>query len=666
MNEELKKIKKKYGEELMHLCRKLFPTILETPNLLYSILEEHFGFSKMLASDIIENDLIEDFRNYINSFVLGTNELKEVEETPEELLKKAGYNLYECKTEEDIQKFKKYYKSGEELCTFNGGRLRRCYVFFAVKCDAQKIKREDFQNPKRQDEYGTSVISIQFSRGDNNTLSIKNRYNHTVNNPDATYNNNLEKIIPGLTKSFEKHYGLNINSNIYNESSFLTDELQYVLGSDNKYYRYNMEINNIYYCENNIIVDNGKVITKYNKEKERYILIDYFIIDKKEKNITLYDETIEDSFIDTINKIGKIKDIIEIKEKEVIIIYEDLRKIKIKLDKTNNIIGYTNNYVEKIGDNFLCNNYRIAEISLENVLEVGNNFLYYNIYLKHINLPKVEKIGNSFLYDNESLRKLNLKNVLKIGYDFLYYNKNLIELNLENALEIGNDFLYFNKNLEYIKIPKVEIIGESFLYWNENLTELNLESILEIGNDFLIHNKILKKIELPKVETIGYHFLYWNENLTELNVENVQEIGESFLYCNENLENIKLLKLKRIGDNFLFNNKELRKVDLPKVETIGDFFLYKNKNLIELNLESVEEIGYSFLHENRSLEYINIPEIQLIMPGFLIYNAKMNEKVLRITNENLNSKEPINLPKIKKISNKIKKCLKIKNYKKSN
>ena len=126
MKDELKKIKKKYGEELMHLCRKLFPTILETPNLLYSILEEHFAFSKMLASDIIENNLIRQFENYINSFVSKSNELKEVDETPKKLLKKAGYNLYECKTEKDIQKFKKYYKKREEICTFSGGRLDRC------------------------------------------------------------------------------------------------------------------------------------------------------------------------------------------------------------------------------------------------------------------------------------------------------------------------------------------------------------------------------------------------------------------------------------------------------------------------------------------------------------------------------------------------------------
>ena len=557
MNEELKKIKKKYGEELMHLCRKLFPTILETPNLLYSILEEHFCFSKMLASDIIKNNLIRQFEIYINSFVLGTKELKEVEETPEELLKKAGYNLYECKTEEDIQKFKKYYKSGEELCTFNGGRLDKCYVFFAVKCDVQKIKREDFQNPKRQDEYGTSVISIQFSRGDNNTLSIKNRYNHTVNNPDATYNNNLENIIPGLTKSFEKHYKLNINSDIYNESSFLTDELNYVLGSDNKYYRYNMEINNIYYCENNIIVDNGKVITKYNKEKERYILADYFIIDKKEKNITLYDEEIKDSFIDTINKIGKIKDIIETKEKEITIIYEDLKEVKIKLDETNNIIGYMNNHVEIIYDKFLYYNYRLAKVNLTNVKKIGNCFLDYNQNLTELNLENVQEIGDSFLYYNKLLKKIELPNVQEIENSFLFNNRELKEINIENVQIIEDGFLYYNKSLTELNLPNVKKIGSKFLLFNEQLKKLNLPNVRKIGDDFLINNDGLIRLNLKNALEIGNHFLYYNESLRKLNLKNVLKIGYDFLYYNESLSELNLENVKEREYCLLPFNKNL-------------------------------------------------------------------------------------------------------------
>lgn len=46
MNNELKQIKKIYGEDTMHLCRNLFPSILEHEGLLLSILKEHFAPTK--------------------------------------------------------------------------------------------------------------------------------------------------------------------------------------------------------------------------------------------------------------------------------------------------------------------------------------------------------------------------------------------------------------------------------------------------------------------------------------------------------------------------------------------------------------------------------------------------------------------------------------------
>src|SRR5699024_5898231 len=137
---------------------------------------------------------------YIYSFVHVVQDHKlSSDSTPEELLGKVGYQLYECHTEEEIQSFKKYYAPREELCTFRGNRLERCHVFFAAKKNVEEIKRENFKKPKRQDVYGTSVISIQFTRDSSHTLSIKNRYNHSVNSPDSTFGNNLDNIIPRLT-----------------------------------------------------------------------------------------------------------------------------------------------------------------------------------------------------------------------------------------------------------------------------------------------------------------------------------------------------------------------------------------------------------------------------------------------------------------------------------
>ena len=133
MNVDLIKIRKYYGENMMHLCRSLFPTLLETDNLLFNLIESNFAHSRYLYDDIIEDKMIEEFKNYIYSLVDVEKEEIEVIKTPKELLDEAGYVLYECKTEEDIQKFKKYYAKREELCTFQGGRLDYCHVFFCCK-----------------------------------------------------------------------------------------------------------------------------------------------------------------------------------------------------------------------------------------------------------------------------------------------------------------------------------------------------------------------------------------------------------------------------------------------------------------------------------------------------------------------------------------------------
>ena len=48
MIDDLKIIKKHYGEKMSHLCRELFPTILETPGKLSYLLLEKFEPSKVL------------------------------------------------------------------------------------------------------------------------------------------------------------------------------------------------------------------------------------------------------------------------------------------------------------------------------------------------------------------------------------------------------------------------------------------------------------------------------------------------------------------------------------------------------------------------------------------------------------------------------------------
>lgn len=456
MNKDLKWIKKHYSEKLAHLCRELFPTILETEGLLPKLLDSKFDHSKFLYDDLVEQNLELDFKNYIYSLidVENNNELVTVEE-PSELLAKVGYELYECKTEEDIQAFRKYYASDEQLCTFYGKRLDSCFVFFAVKKNVDEIKRENFEKPNRQDEYGTSVISIQFTRGQNNHLSIKNRYNHHVNNPDATFGNNLDNIIEGLGKSFEQKYNLHISNN-YGGTYFEMNN--YVCASDGKFYKYNYEIANVYYCPNNIIIRNFKA----EKLESRYIILDYNLLDLKEKKISSplstsrMDELFK-SFTDSINSCGKISKIVTSRDEEkntIVELYIDHKEepIKIKINKFGVVIGYINNYVEHINDCFLLNNEELEEISLNRCKTIGTNFMYHNNKLGVLYLPDVEIINNGLLYFNQTLKTMCLPNLKNIKGIFLTGNNVLEDVYMPNAINIEEGSYLFQKSLKRLVI----------------------------------------------------------------------------------------------------------------------------------------------------------------------------------------------------------------------
>ena len=105
MHFDLKVIKKKYGENMMKLCRKFFPTILEQEGLLSQTMLKHFEPSRELYNDIITNDLIVEFKNYIYNIIEMPEQIKEeVNKTPEELLALVGYDLYECSNCHEIYK----------------------------------------------------------------------------------------------------------------------------------------------------------------------------------------------------------------------------------------------------------------------------------------------------------------------------------------------------------------------------------------------------------------------------------------------------------------------------------------------------------------------------------------------------------------------------------
>jgi len=563
MNNDLKIIKKKYGEQMMHLCRELFSTILNNqPGLLVAILLETFEPTHYLYDDLINNKLINIFKDYIytiyNNLQITSNNITSLVPDPVTLMKQAGYTLYECKTEDDIQAFRKYYTKYEALCTFNGGRLNRCYVYFAIKDNALELERRDFKYPQRQDEYGTSVISIQFTRDNSHTLSIKNRYNHTVANPDATFSNDLDNIIPGLTQSFADYYGM-FQSNYHNEHLEIPG---YVRANDGKLYKYNYEIDNVYYCPNNIIIDNFDV-EKY--PQELYLVMDYYILDLVNKRF-IYKDRKYDAFPSSIGRIKNININKNNSEKIVTINPQDGEDIIIILDKYNRIVSLKNHNVRVIENNFLCYNKILREISLDNVQEIADGFMFYNKTIKTISLPNVIKIGESFMC-HSVLTHVSMPKVTNIGSRFMHSNYYLRVLELPSVLWIGSNFLANNIILDQIFMPEVIGIGDYFLENNKCLETVSFSKAREVGTGFCYRNQIISDIYLPSALVIGANFLYRNDTMTRIELPQVLSIGLNFMVYNSIIKTVILPNVKEIDNYFLQTNESIQEFYAPLLES---------------------------------------------------------------------------------------------------
>lgn len=217
-------IKKQNGESFARAIRNYDSGIFEIPNIVHIV--KHAGRDA------------EPLLKWLESLKHIKIKPKPVHADPIELLSRAGYDAYVADTSEKQNAIAKYFAPGEKLCTFaDKNRYENYYIINAVRRGADKIPRS--ANPQREDEYGTSVISIQvYKQG--GFISIKNRYNHTVDCPDNTFNSNPDNIIDGLSDAIKNYFGTDFSA----QRAFVPNNF-IVVG--NQICKYNIENHGIYY-----------------------------------------------------------------------------------------------------------------------------------------------------------------------------------------------------------------------------------------------------------------------------------------------------------------------------------------------------------------------------------------------------------------------------------
>ncbi|MEG0898381.1 MAG: hypothetical protein RSF40_01545 [Oscillospiraceae bacterium] len=200
---------------------------LVTPQNARAVFSELSEFQiKSLCSEISNSGTIGQIRNTTQQEIVNA-------------FNAAGYDNVIFDDEDAIALCRKFYRHDEVICTYNNLNSRMCeyHMLVAIKKNIDKIERS--KNPSREDEYGTSILNIQIARNGSH-MSIKNRYNHTVSQPDSTLNNNLDMIYQGLQSMVLGYYGfasLNKAKTHYDN----------IINIGDVYLKYHAEKNNIYF-----------------------------------------------------------------------------------------------------------------------------------------------------------------------------------------------------------------------------------------------------------------------------------------------------------------------------------------------------------------------------------------------------------------------------------
>ena len=530
---------------------------------------------------------------------------------PFELLHRAGYSLVEyADTLEKQNAIRKYFAKDEDLCTFRDpNRHQNYYIINAVHRDVDKIKRSP--KPERQDAYGTSVISIQI-RKTGGFISIKNRYNHTVANPDNTFNSNPDNIIPGLTMALKAYFNVEFDNSRVPLPDGMTRIGDHII-------KYNYEIDNVYIGDF-FWESHGQI---HEIDRSTQIMMDYFYFDIKQNDVFPivlgYDE--EDCFADVLNaEIAGRHVTVRGKYPNQSLWVGDVCLVELDGPSLKSI-NLPNRTI--IGNKFLWHNKKLISLQVPNLEYVGDFFLRRNAALVHLLTPKLKTVRDSFLEFNIDLSDLCLPELETTGSKFLNTNAMIESLSLPNLTNADNYFISRNTGIKHLSAPKLREVGHYFLSKNLGLSKLSLPSLTHAGDNFIASNEVLTSVDLPNLVDVGACFLYNNTALKSLAMPKLQYTGNAFLRKNEIIEFLDMPDLYVVGNTFLCNNLKLKHLSLPNLSKVGTDFLYSNTQLNSLDVANLEFVDQCFCKCNTRLKHLNFPKLQVVESDFLRDNKKL-------------------------------------------
>ena len=573
-------IKRQNGEAFARRIRKFDSSIFEIENL--PDILKYAGRNP--------EPLLEYLESLKNVQVVENNE----ETDPFLLLDKAGYNAYLADTLEKQNAISKYFEKEEMICTFKDAQRYQSYhIIHAVKKNVEEIKRSDFPKPRREDDYGTSVISIQILKV-GGFIKITNRYNHTVEHPDNTFYSNPDEIIKGLSCALKKYFDVDFSSNrlvLLPEGYFLFK---------NQILKYYKEENNTYIGEGFYLKD-GQI---HLVDKNSQLQVDEFIIDLKNKEI--------------LNPSGSDNPLKKVLEQEIF-----SKTLQVKNNNGVLLLFSSNGEILKVKNGCL------RELTLYETQKLPEFFLNRHPWIEKVSAPLVSICLKEGFRECPNLKEIDFKELK--SFDFSFCADTRCQIKAKTLEEKGVKFfdsLAFDLkskkfiNRGYFREKTIDVLnrvaknvsvkeeGDSFhilsndkeflVFKNNKLTEIYFKWYVDEFNENYVF------LDMPDVEVfsaesmtvLGENNLIECPNLRRVYLKNMLELkGRNLSHC-ESLEYVYAPELLIVGRNSFSHNKNYKKASFKKLYKVSGADCFSNSGYEELDFPNLVYAGRSFCSNN--------------------------------------------------------------------
>ena len=552
-----KKLKKRHGERFARAIRNHHSGLLEIPEL--DEILAHAGNHAEALLPYLMTLMPKDAEN---------NNPEPVIEDPFVLLARAGYDAFIADDFEKQNSISSYFQKGELLCTFNDrARYQNYYIVHTVKKDVDRIIRQNFNGrEKREDAYGTSVISIQILKF-GGFISIKNRYNHSVPNPDHTFNSNPDNIIQGLSVALQKYF----NVDFYQSAEDLPDGYAMMNG---RIFKYHDENNNIYYGDQ-AWAENGVIHVADKSAGDA--LFGPFIFDNKTKMLRKVDPHLNDSFADDFNKA-----------------YGGNRRLSVQ---GGHLLLDTHILIK-------TEESQITELDLPDLKEMSDNCILKAPSLTRFHAPSLTTMGDGCLNYAPLLKTFDAPVLTTMMDGCLYKVYALQTIHIPTLTTMRGSCLHYAPALMTFDAPALTIMGEKCLNNVSMLSDFYAPALQSIGESCLSDAKALRRFDAPALTIMDNFCLYNVPSLTHFDAPVLQRMGDKCLYKAPILISFEAPSLKTMGNCCLHNINALTVFKGPSLTRMGHYCLNIAPSLRTFEAPKLEEMGDDCLFYTISLNPI--------------------------------------------------------------